>query len=952
MTEKDKPTASTHGNTISASPDQRGEQRRARFLEQFALVAGILLFINTAGDVLLYFDVRVWQLSADLALSSMPTLVTLTIIYYLARRQKIRAAAYGLLLIAIIFFPLSLLFLGGREWLVVVAAFVFFMVAVIVIWPGKRVTWVAASALYLAYSFGIMQLNPVERYDITQTTTWIDLVTFAGILLTLFVLWLVVRISYGGTIRARLLIAFIALTSLPLIVVVAYLSFIWSQDLQERTIDQLESIATLKEVEVEMWIDNLQNELTTSLIGEDAAQIKVLLQDASGSIAYKEGLRERFQQITELGRLEEIFLIDLHGRVILSTDPTQENESYAQQPYFQQEFEQTFVQYSLSLKKTLIAVIHPVKDKGGQTIAVLIGLPNLQPLNEIMLEQSGLGDSGETYLVDSNHTLLTDSRFPDYSVGNKINTQGINTVVDDQQNGAGIYGDYYNGEPIIGAYRWLPKLKVGLMSELDLAEARRATNVTLIITVGVVLLFILIAVGVAFWVTHSIANPLTDLAQTAAQIAGGNLELTVNVEREDEIGTVALAFNSMTVQLRDLVSSLEQRVAGRTQRLKIVATLSERLSAILDVDQLLTEMVNQVKESFDYYHAHVYIIDDSRQNLVMTAGFGEVGQRMKTSGHSIPLDAPTSFVARAVRTGKIVRVDNVREAEDWLPNPLLPDTYSEMAVPIILEGQVVGVLDVQEDKIAGLDEGDASLLRSLANQVAVTIRNARLFAEVETALAEARIVQEQYVEQAWSTGKAVEQGVEYQHQRPGVGALHEMVVTHLEQEAMRQSQPVIVAVNGRSSEQAETKGSDGAGEQREPDSTIPEVQNLQSKTQNAVVAPIKLQNQTIGAIQLHETERDHHWSELELSLVQAVADQVAQVSESLRLFDETRQQAGFERTAAELTQRIRQAPNIAALAQIAADELGRVLEASHSLVTIGANPNKIKAKLFDEVEKG
>ena len=104
---------------------------------------------------------------------------------------------------------------------------------------------------------------------------------------------------------------------------------------------------------------------------------------------------------------------------------------------------------------------------------------------------------------------------------------------------------------------------------------------------------------------------------------------------------------------------------------------------------------------------------DPVENLVVAAGTGEAGAEMKAKGHSIRLDARTSLVARAARSGEIVRVDDVREAEDWLPNPLLPHTCSEMAVPIILEGGVVGVLDVQEDKIVGLDEGDANLLRSL-----------------------------------------------------------------------------------------------------------------------------------------------------------------------------------------------------------------------------------------------
>jgi len=239
---------------------------------------------------------------------------------------------------------------------------------------------------------------------------------------------------------------------------------------------------------------------------------------------------------------------------------------------------------------------------------------------------------------------------------------------------------------------------------------------------------LIIAAALGLLVIRQIVQPIEAMSTTAQAISAGDLSQQVNITSRDEIGTLAKAFDSMTTQLRQSIDTLEQQVAARTQRLEVVATLSERLTAILDFDQLLTELVERVKETFGYYHAHVYILDEATQSLVMTAGAGDAGAEMKARGHRIALNAPTSLVAQSARAAEIVWVSNVRENEAWLPNPLLPDTYSEMAIPIIVDNQMVGVLDVQEDKVAGLDEGDANLLRSLANQVATAIRNARLFA--------------------------------------------------------------------------------------------------------------------------------------------------------------------------------------------------------------------------------
>jgi GAF domain-containing protein len=248
-----------------------------------------------------------------------------------------------------------------------------------------------------------------------------------------------------------------------------------------------------------------------------------------------------------------------------------------------------------------------------------------------------------------------------------------------------------------------------------------------------------------------------------------------------------------------------------------------------------------------------------------------------------------------------------------------------MAVPIVLEDQVVGVLDVQEDEIAGLDEADANLLRSLANQVAVAIRNARLFAEVEAALARARTTQELYVERAWEKVKTAQQGAEYQCHRSGTQLLDERVIAQLEQEAMTRGQVAVVAMNGGKSAESNANDEDIYTQGSES-----EIQN-----QTALVAPIRLQNQTIGTIQLLETEGQHRWDELELALVQTVADQVAQAAENIRLFEETRQRAGREQTIRQVTEHMRSATNLDELVKIATEELGQRFSAKYAFVKLG-----------------
>ncbi len=193
-------------------------------------------------------------------------------------------------------------------------------------------------------------------------------------------------------------------------------------------------------------------------------------------------------------------------------------------------------------------------------------------------------------------------------------------------------------------------------------------------------------------------------------------------------------------QLQQLNADLEARVAARTQALVTSAEIGRHVSTILDKVQLVKEVADEIRDAFDYYQVHLYLLNEKGDTLELAAGAGHAGAELVARRHTVPVEK--GLVGRAVRTNEPVLAPDVTQVETWLPNPLLPDTRSEVTVPIALGDKVLGVLDIQQNRVYGLGEGDADLLLSISGQVAVALQNARLLAE-----AQARAEQEALINQ-------------------------------------------------------------------------------------------------------------------------------------------------------------------------------------------------------------
>lgn len=302
--------------------------------------------------------------------------------------------------------------------------------------------------------------------------------------------------------------------------------------------------------------------------------------------------------------------------------------------------------------------------------------------------------------------------------------------------------------------------------------------------------------------------------------------------------------------LAEVQANLEVRIAERTRDLALAAEVGRNLAQVRDLDQLLQEASELIRERFDLYHVQIYLVDVARQTLILRGGAGQAARELLNRGHKLTI-ALGSINGSAALNKRPIIVTDTRASAIFRPNPLLPDTRSEMAVPLLIGSRVLGVLDLQSTEANSLTEEVLPAFATVASQLAVSIENADLF----TAASQARAEVESYVKRLTREGWA-----DY---LDAINRGEKLAYTYASAESATDASPGMVPI---------------------------------SANPNALQLPISVADEPIGLIQV-EADDNRHWTEDALALVSAVGQQVAQQVENLRLLEEAQRYRAEAETA-------------------------------------------------------
>ncbi|NJR62022.1 MAG: response regulator [Cyanobacteria bacterium CRU_2_1] len=418
-----------------------------------------------------------------------------------------------------------------------------------------------------------------------------------------------VHVPFVGAWKSSLMVRLVgsfSVLSLLTVSLVGALAFLRAKDaLRQAVFDQLSAVASSKEEEFNRWISAQRLEVfLLARSPELSTQIQPLLTQAMTSPPFKAAYSDLRPYLSSVVKSrpdwQEAFILSNDGgKIILSTNPSYEGQYRLSDAYYMQGRLGTYVQnvYPSPLTgKPTMTVATPLIDSQGRSQGVLVINLNLRRMDGIISERTGLGETGETYLVDRFNEFVSADRFgrPEFARG--VHTTGIDAALDGKD-GTGLYRDY-TGTSVIGVFRWLENQELALLVEMDqeeaFAPARQLAGA--IFAVGIVSAGVL-ALGV-YWLARRITRPILAIAETASQVAAGDLEAEAPVLTEDEVGVMATSFNQMTRQLKrsrdeleDYSRTLEQKVEQRTAELAHAVEAAEAARAI-------AEDANKTKSQF------------------------------------------------------------------------------------------------------------------------------------------------------------------------------------------------------------------------------------------------------------------------------------------------------------------------------------------------------------------
>lgn len=364
--------------------------------------------------------------------------------------------------------------------------------------------------------------------------------------------------------------------------------------------------------------------------------------------------------------------------------------------------------------------------------------------------------------------------------------------------------------------------------------------------------------------------------------------------------------NTLEQRVNERTAELENATASSLQRarqLEAIARIARDISATRDLQELLPRVTQIISHEFGFYHVGIFLNDPDGQYAVLAAANSEGGKNMLARRHKLKIGAQ-GIVGNVTFTGSPRIALNVGEDAVYFNNPDLPDTHSEMALPLKVSERTFGALDVQSAEPNAFKTEDIASLSLLADQVSVAIENARLNQATRESLEQSQDQYSRYLRSEWGRVAREEEVTGYRFSTGASAPLEQSISLGDAEKPVRE---------GRIYQQHGAQASDTA----------------------ELAVPIRLRGEVIGVLHISAPGK-RRWSDDDIDIAEAVSDRVALAMENARLFQTTNKRAERERVVSEIASKLSRNIRIESLLETAAQELSLALNGPEVLIQLQA----------------
>lgn len=909
-----------------------------------------VVFTSLFGLLFLFSLISVWKnpvphLLAISVVMLLSTAATAFSLYAIHRKQPIRAIR---ILIGTVHFALLIvsLFIADAGFS---SGLMILIITLIIASAALDTRQTNIALLFAVFSgTGAILLNtiaPLGQYSSSLISFYSPIALIMSVLIFIVLLATKYLIS---TLQIRIIVSLMGIVIVPLVVNAYITNTTLTDQVRQATNQSLNVAAGQTAHSIDNFLTSNLSSISTEAKIEIFADLLAMPSyyrntstEYEEALAILDGLRAK-----DAAHISSYALLDKNGYVIADslrsniglnykdssffTTPNQTGSSYVSP-----------VEFSPGTNTAYIYFSSPVRNIYGMQVGILRVRYDAFLLQEMLNNNANIFEQANPILIDENGILLADTLTPAniYKTLIPLSDEGFETLQSQyrlpkrdkadlfvsQEN---LYQAYKNrqNEPYftttisqktmsgtftdLSAQPWTVSYLQN--EDIFLAPVRKQTDRIILFSAFILAATVLVSILLSQWLIH----PIVSLTKIANQITSGDLNAVAKVESVVEVGMLGSAFNVMTRRLRSFIDNLENRVQERTQKLaeqsdimryratqlETVSDVARAIASEQDLEQLLTNVTRLTSERFGFYHVGIFLLDENKEYAVLRAANSPGGKRMLARNHRLQV-GQVGIVGYVTGKGEARIATDVGQDAIYFNNPDLPQTRSEMALPLKVKGNVIGALDVQSTESAAFTEEDIALMSTLADQVAIAIDNDRLLAETRQALDEAQSLHKRYLQGEWEKESSERRKQAYKYARGAVVSQEKVDLPEIRK----------AIISGATS--------------------TPDSNNGNHHTVSLAV-PIRLRGEVIGVIDLQDANTDRHWTEDEQNMIASVADQVGLALENARLFEQTVRRAERERKALDITNKIRATNDPDVMIQTAVEELRKALRVTRAQIVL------------------